>query len=170
MKNPSAGPEPFGPARASAARINGFVDFCQPSRSLRLQTAGSCSQAQISSAHRHYRQLAHPRPNFASHGVLPPSQRAEACASWETPSVQGRLSLLDRSPEGAALRRSLTRALILRKTSRLRFSASNAPTRNRARSTGGGYDEVVFHTLLKIVKDLCNPMNFRAFACARFKS
>jgi len=61
---------------------------------------------QIWSAHRRYRRPAHPRPNFAPRGDLPPSRRDVTSASWETPSVQGRLSLLDGSPEGAALHRN----------------------------------------------------------------
>ena len=175
MRNRRAGPRNSRAKRLDLARLNGCVDFCRPSPSQRLQTAlsirwlsaGSGSQAQISSAHRRYRQSAHPRPNFASRGILPPSQRAGTCASRETPSVQGRLSLLDRSPEGAALHGSLTRALIfVRGTSSVRFSASNAPTRNRARSTGGGIHR---GCIPHISQNCARFMQSMSFSCAQLR-
>ena|SRR6266487_4406075 len=140
MKKSSAlGPEALGPG-AWLRRLNGCVGFCRPSPSLRLQavlwvrwpSAGSGSQVQIWSAHRRYRRPAHPRPNFAPRGGLPPSARAVTCASWETPSVQGRVFLLTDLPKVRRFTEVSSRAssfLMVRGTSRVRFDASYAPTR-----------------------------------------
>src|SRR5262249_40480931 len=130
---------------------------------MRRPSAGSGSQAQIWSARKCYRRSAHPRPNSAPRGDLPPSRRDVTCASWETPSVQGRLSLLDGPPEGAALHRSLeTRSYFWWYAEQAVFGLMQAMRQlgNRTKSTDVAVGEVLSRTFLRIVKGSRNLMNF----------
>ncbi len=77
--------------------------------------------------------------------------------------MQGRLSLLTDLPKVRRFTEVSSRAssfLMVRGTSRVRFDASYAPTRNRTRSSDGAMGEVVARTFLRIVNGSRNPMNF----------